>query len=77
MKKHLARKMRIPISLAEYANTSCASIPLTICHCLGETVSSRQQLVLAGFRMGYWWAAVAIDSPGFNVLPTATLGLEA
>lgn len=65
MLQHLAKRMRIPLeklalALSEYGNTSCASIPLAMDHCLRDTLRTRDsKLVLAGFGVGFSWAAVA------------------
>jgi 3-oxoacyl-[acyl-carrier-protein] synthase-3 len=65
MLNHLAKRMKIPsekvpLSLGEYGNTSSASIPLTISHCLRSRISSEpMNLVMAGFGVGLSWGAVA------------------
>ena len=64
---HLAAKLKIPpeklpLSLEQYGNTSSASVPLTIAACLRETVMEKSsRLILAGFGVGFSWAAVRID----------------
>ncbi len=75
MLDHLAKKMKLPIekvplSIADYGNTSSASIPLTISACLREklTQSQTQKMVLAGFGVGWSWGACAIEM-GSLVLP--------
>lgn len=63
---HLAKRMKIPpnkvsISLDEYGNTSSASIPLTITHCLRTEIGTGpMNLVMAGFGVGLSWGAVAL-----------------
>lgn len=64
MLDYLAKKMKLPpertpFSLAEYGNTSSASIPLTISACLREKLiePTPQKMVLAGFGVGWSWAA--------------------
>ena len=75
MLDYLAKKMKlpadkVPITLAEYGNTSSASIPLTISACLRDALSqaASQKIVLAGFGVGWSWAACATEM-GSLVLP--------
>jgi len=62
--EYLAKRMKIPrdkvpISLGEYGNTSSASIPITMTHCLREQLSRKKMnLLLGGFGVGYSWGAV-------------------
>jgi 3-oxoacyl-[acyl-carrier-protein] synthase III len=64
--KHLAKKMKVPLeqlpfSMDVFGNTSSASIPLTINHCLAERLSQGpMHLVMAGFGVGLSWAGVAV-----------------
>lgn len=66
MLNHLAKRMKIPmekvpLSMAEYGNTSGASIPVTISHCLREKLSEgKMNLVMGGFGVGLSWGAVAM-----------------
>jgi 3-oxoacyl-[acyl-carrier-protein] synthase-3 len=66
MLNHLAKRMKIPpekvpLSLGEYGNTSSASIPITISHCLRSRISGEaMNLVMAGFGVGLSWGAVAL-----------------
>lgn len=82
--EHLARKMRLPLeklplALEEYGNTSGASIPLTLTHALaGELRSRSLNLLLAGFGVGWSWAAAAVScgpiaAPEMVVVPGAGL----
>lgn len=54
----IAQTMQIPsdkvlISIDQYANTAGASIPLTLCHCLGQMQESEKKKILAcGFGVG-------------------------
>ena len=66
MLSHLATKMgvpmdKVPLSLTEYGNTSCASIPLTMTAAMREplTMGSRN-LLMAGFGVGYSWAGCTV-----------------
>ncbi len=64
---YLARRMRlpadkVPLSIGEYGNTSAASIPVTLTHCLRQQISAnKMKLLLAGFGVGYSWGAVICD----------------
>jgi 3-oxoacyl-[acyl-carrier-protein] synthase-3 len=64
--EHLARRMKIgkekmPLSLERFGNTSGASIPITMTHCLADTLRREEvRLVLAGFGVGYSWGAAAL-----------------
>jgi 3-oxoacyl-[acyl-carrier-protein] synthase-3 len=83
MLRHLAKRMRIPLekvalSLGEYGNTSSASIPLTINHCLGSRVGSEaMNLILAGFGVGLSWAAVALSCGPIVTPPVIEVGPSA
>lgn len=67
MLTHLAKSMKlplskVPLSLKDYGNTSSASIPITINSELGEALGDRQhKLLMAGFGVGYSWAACALN----------------
>jgi 3-oxoacyl-[acyl-carrier-protein] synthase-3 len=78
MLEHLAKRIKIPaeklpLSLGEYGNTSSASIPVTMIHCLREQLRSRRmELLLSGFGVGYSWGAVTCTC-GPMVMPEVTL----
>jgi 3-oxoacyl-[acyl-carrier-protein] synthase III len=69
---HLSRKIkfpgRVPISLDRFGNTSSASIPLTIADACAKT-QPLGRAVLAGFGVGYSWAAAACDLSHARILP--------
>lgn len=80
MLEHLRKRCRIPpekfvSDLAEFGNTSSASIPLAIAHRLAEPLASaRLRLLLAGFGVGWSWAAMIaevgpIPAPAVDELP--------
>lgn len=75
MLKTLCRSTGIPsekfvIAMENYGNTSCASIPLAICDRLREPLAERsQRLVLAGYGVGWSWAALAVSTGPMVVLP--------
>jgi 3-oxoacyl-[acyl-carrier-protein] synthase-3 len=68
MLEHLAKRIKIPagkfvIALADYGNTSSASIPLAITTTgyRARIEESGLRLLLAGFGVGFSWAAVVLD----------------
>ncbi len=66
MVEHIAKRMKVPVSkvplsLGEYGNTSSASIPLTIAHCLRQQVEKESMnLIMCGFGVGLSWGALAM-----------------
>jgi len=72
--EYLGKRMKIPmnkipLSLGEFGNTSSASIPLTMTHCLRDALSQRKMdLLLCGFGVGYSWGAVSC-SVGEIIMP--------
>lgn len=60
---------KVPMSIERFGNTSSASIPLTLTVCLRETLQKGgAKLLLAGFGIGWSWAALALQ-PGPLVMP--------
>jgi 3-oxoacyl-[acyl-carrier-protein] synthase-3 len=52
---------RTPETLSDYGNTSCASIPVTVCRRLGQRVSiAPSTLLLSGFGTGFSWGSALI-----------------
>jgi 3-oxoacyl-[acyl-carrier-protein] synthase III len=50
-----------PETLSEYGNTSCASIPVTLCRRLGERLThAPSTLLLSGFGSGFSWGSAMI-----------------
>lgn len=68
MLKLLAKKCgipdpKMPLSLGKFGNTSGASIPVTMTHCLNDKLrAGPQKLVLVGFGVGFSWAAAAVNT---------------
>ncbi len=64
--KHLTKKLKVPAekvpnSMENFGNTSSASIPITMMSELSDQLMHNQlRLVLAGFGVGYSWAAVEL-----------------
>ncbi|HHR5883327.1 TPA: ketoacyl-ACP synthase III [Providencia alcalifaciens] len=72
MLKHLFKKSKLtpvqtPISIDYYGNTSCASIPLTLCH-HGKKEKSNK-ILLVGFGVGLSWGAAICDLSDTVILP--------
>jgi len=71
----IRKKLKIPIekfpySMAEYGNTSSASIPLTILAALSENLQNQnQKLLLSGFGVGLSWGSAIIDFKNVVCLP--------
>ena len=54
---------KAPETLLEYGNTSCATIPVTICRHLGsELANGRKQLVISGFGAGFSWGSALLST---------------
>lgn len=52
---------KVPTSIEDFGNTSSASIPLTMSYKLSERLTNdTSKLVLAGFGVGFSWAAVTL-----------------
>ena len=66
MLQHLAKRLKLPkekfvLAMEEFGNTSSASIPLALSVRLARPLGERAcKTVLAGFGVGYSWAAVAL-----------------
>lgn len=53
---------KVPYSLREFGNTSSATIPVTLVHCLGELLRTQpQRLLLCGFGVGLSWGSALVD----------------
>lgn len=54
---------KVPYSLKDYGNTSCASIPLTmVTQCKQQLVSSKQRYIGCGFGIGLSWGSVLFET---------------
>ena len=77
MLDYLGKRMKLPegkavVALENFGNTSSASIPLAICHRLGERLAAGPaRLLLAGFGVGFSWAAAAIEVDRPVILPVS------
>ena len=69
MLKHLGKKAgipeeKMPLTMANFGNTSSASIPLTICQKLKDNFATgKPKLAMFGFGVGLSWGAAMIHSP--------------
>jgi 3-oxoacyl-[acyl-carrier-protein] synthase-3 len=79
MLQHLGRTMRVPkeklvLALENYGNTSSASIPLAMAEALRDPLQEHSmRLLLAGFGVGFSWAAAALECGPIAVPPIVTL----
>ncbi len=75
MVETIRKKLRIPpekcpYSIDVFGNTSSASIPLTMCHTIGNNDAQKtQNVVLSGFGIGLSWASARINLKDTLVLP--------
>jgi len=73
--RNLQRRLKIPderftVDLAQWGNTSGASIPLAISSSLRSTFGAKEQrLLLAGFGIGLSWSSVILDVPCNVAMP--------
>ncbi len=76
---NLARKIQIdrsklPLSLSQFGNTSCTSIPLTIATELQAVSTLNSTLVaMLGFGVGWSWAGCTTDLGGIVIPPLVYL----
>jgi 3-oxoacyl-[acyl-carrier-protein] synthase-3 len=60
---------RVPYSLDEYGNTSCATIPLTMAVRLGDELTGKSsKLLMCGFGVGLSWGSLYVESQPLKVL---------
>ena len=75
MNNQIVKKMKIdpekaPSSMRYFANTSSASIPLTIVTQIREQVlAGSKRLITCGFGVGLSWGTVALQTPADIVIP--------
>lgn len=78
MLKHLSKKSKldkekVAISIDEYGNTSCASIPLTLC---ARPQKKYDKSLLVGFGVGLSWGVIMCDLSNTLLLPVHELNHE-
>lgn len=77
MLDYLGKRMKLPtgkavVALENFGNTSSASIPLAICDRLRERLATGPaRLLLAGFGVGFSWAAAAIEVDRPVIMPVS------
>lgn len=64
--EHLRKKAKIDkekylIDMHDFGNTSSASVPLAICHKLGDFFDEPKTTMLGGFGVGWSWGAIITD----------------
>lgn len=65
---------KVPYSIREFGNTSCASIPLTMVTQIRETLREKpHKLLLSAFGIGLSWGTVLIETDGIAVPPLTEL----
>lgn len=53
---------KVPYSLQDFGNTSSASIPITLVHCLrNELKNSKKKICMSGFGVGLSWANAIVE----------------
>ena len=53
---------KVPYSLREFGNTSSATIPVTMVHCMSDRLrNQKSSLVLSGFGVGLSWGSALLD----------------
>lgn len=68
---------KVPYSLKDYGNTSCASIPLTLVTQLREALQSApQKLLLSAFGIGLSWGTILLETDGIVVPEVSILQKE-
>lgn len=65
---------KVPYSLKDYGNTSCASIPLTMVSQLRNELHDKpQKLLLSAFGIGLSWGTVLLETDGIIVTEVSVL----
>jgi 3-oxoacyl-[acyl-carrier-protein] synthase III len=63
---------KVPYSIQDYGNTSCASVPVTMISRIREALSTKpQKLLLSAFGIGLSWGTALIETDGI-VIPEIT-----
>ncbi|MCB9236058.1 MAG: ketoacyl-ACP synthase III [Bacteroidia bacterium] len=54
---------KVPYSLREFGNTSCATIPVTLAACLREELEQKSlKMLFSGFGVGLSWGSVLLET---------------
>ncbi|MFH1120798.1 MAG: ketoacyl-ACP synthase III [Bacteroidota bacterium] len=68
---------KVPYSLKEFGNTSCASIPLTMASQIREQLQKKpQKLLLSAFGIGLSWGTVFLETDGMVIPELSVLKPE-
>jgi len=68
---------RVPFSLHDFGNTSCASIPLTMVSQIRESLQAKpHKLLLSAFGIGLSWGTVLLETENILVPPLTELKPE-
>ena len=68
MNEKIRKKLKLPVekvpySLQDFGNTSCASIPLTlVSQCIKRLQNEHLRHIACGFGVGLSWGAVCFDT---------------
>lgn len=68
-KLKITEKEKVPYSIGKFGNTSSASIPLTLCFCLKDELTTKNvNLLLSGFGVGFSWGSAIIETKQLQVV---------
>lgn len=65
---------KMPLSIVRYGNTTCPSIPLTLCDAYGGKESCVSKLLMCGFGSGLSLGVVSAEVDTKNILPVIETG---
>lgn len=73
----IARKLQIPenkllYSIQEYGNTSCATIPVTLCHHHHKISNQSLKTIVSGFGVGLSWGTAYLELNNITCQPIIT-----
>lgn len=73
----IARKLQIPeskllYSIQEYGNTSCATIPVTLCHHHQKISGQSLKTIVSGFGVGLSWGTAYLEFNNITCQPIIT-----
>jgi 3-oxoacyl-[acyl-carrier-protein] synthase-3 len=60
---------KVPLSIEQFGNTSCASIPLTMLLRSSAWLEKRTKWVMVGFGVGLSWSGVALETDSVTSVP--------
>lgn len=73
----IAKKLQIPerkllYSIQEYGNTSCATIPITLCHHYQKINGKKSKTIVSGFGVGLSWGTAYLELNNITCQPVIT-----